>query len=61
MKKYKKQDEQLACAGLKDFERNLWYLNGRLLHLCLFDETLGNDEKQKVAVKILQQQNQVKF
>lgn len=61
MKTYKEQDEKLASAGLKAFGRHLWYLNGRLLPLCLFDEKLGKDEKQRVAVKIHQQQNQVMF
>ena len=59
LKAYQDKDDEIASAGLKAFGRHLWYLNGKLVPLCLFDHGLEADKKQDVAIQIILQRNKV--
>ena len=53
-------DKVCSSTALSSLSRHLWYLTGELVPLCLFSSKIGPQEKQNVASKIVQHQEQVR-
>lgn len=50
---YKKTDKIVAEAALLSFSRHLWYISETLIGLCLFDDGVSDNVKNKIAAKMI--------
>ena len=46
---YKEIDEEIASVALGALENHQWYFEESLIPLCLFDNNIGEDTKQKIS------------
>lgn len=50
---YQEIDKEIADRALEKNSNHFWYLNAKLVSLALFDPTLPDKEKSRLAGKVL--------
>lgn len=54
---FKKEDNRIAKIAIEKILKHLWYISEVLIGLSFFDESIGNNEKQKMIANLKRESN----